>query len=496
VKTTSQHRSAVALVLLAFALLACNEHQTYQAPSHRNAAYVWSEIALECTALDTEINAPRPTVTSRYLALVQTAVFDAWSHYDLNSQPVYLTGVGKHPAVKQPNETYALKEVAIAFAAARTLEACYPECRSTIFDILRKQGHDPTNYTLERNEPAGIGNLAARAVIGIRRYDRSNQFSNTPYVDFTNYAPVNDPDSIVDIIHWTPKVFVLADSSTFVPACLTPHWHWVAPFSLTSASQFRPPPPPSLHSDSLRQELLEVIELQANMTDADKALVEFMRDGPKSVQQAGHWLLFAQYISVRDAHHLDDDVKMYFALTNGAFDAFIACWDAKMHYDYARPQALIHDFFEGDSLNGWMGESQGWGRIPANQWRSYSPASFPCPPFPAYVSGHSTVSACCADILKRFTGSDEFGFTVDLIPGVLTDPNAIGERVTLEFPTFTETADLAGRSRVIGGYHIESDNREGLVLGRKVAEQVWNRYLELVPDHTSKKSALVDDVSH
>ena len=57
-----------------------------------------------------------------------------------------------------------------------------------------------------------------------------------------------------------------------------------------------------------------------------KALVEFMRDGPKSVQQAGHWLIFAQEISVRDQHTLDEDVKMYFLNQIVAMDAFIAAF--------------------------------------------------------------------------------------------------------------------------------------------------------------------------
>ena len=52
--------------------------------------------------------------------------------------------------------------------------------------------------------------------------------------------------------------------------------------------------------------------MQANLTDEQKALVEFMRDGPESVQQAGHWLKFAQDVSRRDQHTLDEDVKMYF----------------------------------------------------------------------------------------------------------------------------------------------------------------------------------------
>ena len=33
-----------------------------------------------------------------------------------------------------------------------------------------------------------------------------------------------------------------------------------------------------------------------------------MRDGPKSVQQAGHWLVFTQEVSKRDGHSLDEDV--------------------------------------------------------------------------------------------------------------------------------------------------------------------------------------------
>jgi hypothetical protein len=48
--------------------------------------------------------------------------------------------------------------------------------------------------------------------------------------------------------------------------------------------------------------------------------------------------------------------------------------------------------------------------------------------------------------------------------------------VVLEFPTFTETAEMAGFSRVLGGYHIQADNIEGLTLGRNVAREVWDFY--------------------
>jgi hypothetical protein len=67
-----------------------------------NVAYKWGHLALEATALDTERFTPRPTVTSRYLGLIFTAVFDAWSRYDPRAIPVYLDGVGPFPTRKSP----------------------------------------------------------------------------------------------------------------------------------------------------------------------------------------------------------------------------------------------------------------------------------------------------------------------------------------------------------------------------------------------------------
>jgi hypothetical protein len=51
---------------------------------------------------------------------------------------------------------------------------------------------------------------------------------------------------------------------------------------------------------------------------------------------------------------------------------------------------------------------------------------------------------------------------------------------TLKFPTFTETAELAGVSRVLGGHHIQADNVAGLKLGRDLAHEVWGFYKKYV----------------
>ena len=46
----------------------------------------------------------------------------------------------------------------------------------------------------------------------------------------------------------------------------------------------------------------------------------------------------------------------------------------------------------------------------------------------------------------------------------------------VSLPTFNATAELAGISRVMGGYHIQADNVDGLELGRKVAFYLWSHF--------------------
>jgi hypothetical protein len=482
-------RSFFYLALLVFLLQSCtnsekSNDQTQSAPlGEDNIAYQWGKISLVCTANDTERFRPRPTVTSRILALTWVSVFDAWSRFDARATPVYLTSVERRPSSEQTSRN---KEIAISYAAYRTMLEYYFSDSTLLREKMIAFGLDPDDTSLDPNTPVGIGNLAAKAVIEARLTDGSNQDGSVPnsdgtrYADYTGYSPVNSVDDLKNLSRWQPKYFSDGKGGKFAPGCLTPHWGKVAPLALDSSSQFRPGPPPQIGSSQLETEVKEVIDVQANLTDEQRALVEFMRDGPRSVQQAGHWFIFAQQVSVRDNHTLDEDVKMYFLVEVAAMDAFIAAWETKMYYDFARPYALVHDYYQDQVIKAWGGPEKGMTQLKANEWRPYSPDTFLCPPFPSYVSGHSCVSGACAEVLRLFTGSDHFGEEVRLVPGILTEPENIGDTVLLRFPTFTETANMAGMSRVLGGYHIQADNVEGLALGRKVAGVVWGKYLATV----------------
>ncbi|OYV02485.1 MAG: hypothetical protein CFE45_00165 [Burkholderiales bacterium PBB5] len=78
-----------------------------------------------------------------------------------------------------------------------------------------------------------------------------------------------------------------------------------------------------------------------------KVIAEYWADGSSSELPPGHWELFAAFVSQRDHHTLDADVKMFFALANAIHDAAIATWECKRYYDYARPVTAIRHLFRG-----------------------------------------------------------------------------------------------------------------------------------------------------
>ena len=461
-----------------------------------SAAYRWLDIMLEATGREVDRVGARPTIISRQMAIAVTAMYDAWAAYDERAVGTRFKGALRRPAAER---TLANKEKAIAHAMYRALVDLFPADRDWLADRMRHEGHDPNDDSTDRTTPQGIGNLVAEALIAYRSIDGSNQAGSTagssgePYGDYTGYAPVNPVDGpVVDPDRWQPIPFTMPDGGRKVLGYLTPHWHLVKPFALERADQFRPPPPPKVGSPELARDVDEVIAFNAGLTLEQKAIVEFMRDGPRSTGQSGHWLQFAQDVSRRDHHDLDRDVKLFFAVGNTAFDAFIAAWDAKRAYDSSRPWTLIRVMHKGEEISGYLGACKGTGHLPAEQWHPYSPPQFVTPPFPGYVSGHSTVSGACAKMLELFTGSDRYGAWYRHRAGMYTedgcapaDMQARGgvpaaqpgsPEVLLRMPTFSATAEMAGISRVMGGYHIQADNTAGLELGRSVATYSWPKY--------------------
>jgi hypothetical protein len=443
-------------------------------------AYAWLDVAEEATARNVDRYAARPTVISRTLAIWATAMFDAWAAYDDTAVGSRFGGSLRRPLEER---TLQNKQIAISYASLRALKFVYPESEPWLDEQMRSLGYDPLLENEDAATAVGIGILAADAVIEHRRRDGSNQFGDdqggdgTPYGDTSAYQPQNPADRILDPDRWQPIEFTLDDGRKVTPGFLTPHWGKVTPFAIERGDQFRPPPPPRTTTDGprLRAETAQVLAYSNSLSNEQKAIVEFMRDGPRSTGQSGHWLRFAQDVSRRDHHDLDRDVKLYFVIANVAMDAFISCWETKRVYDSSRPWTLIRHYYRGQTILGWAGPAGGTRTMKAEDWRPYSPESFITPPFPGYTSGHATVSGACSKMLELFTGSDSYGYAERRRHCELTELSG-GDFVTLDLPTFSATAEMAARSRALGGYHIPIDNDVGLKVGRDLAAWSWPKY--------------------
>lgn len=448
--------------------------------SQVSLAYQWLDIAEEATARNVDQFQARPTVVSRTLAVWATAMFDAWAAYDKRAVGSRLGGQLRRPAAERTQKN---KEIAISYASFESLKFVYPESAEWLAGEMRRLGYDPTVVSTDPTQPEGVGHLAAQAVIDYRRQDGSNQFgdeigtSGGPYSDYTYYQPVNPPDRIIDPDRWQPITFTLSDGRQVTPGFLTPHWYRVKTFALERSDQFRPGPPPLTTTDDalLRQQTDQVLAYNQELTPQEKAIVEFMRDGPRSTGQSGHWLRFAQDVSRRDHYTLDQDVKLYFAIANVAMDAFISCWETKRFYDSSRPWTLVRHYYRGREILGWAGPEGGVKKMPAEEWHPYSPYSFITPPFPGYTSGHATVSGACSKMLELYTGTDRYGFAERRRHCELTE-KAAGDFVELDLPTWSATAEMAAVSRAMGGYHIPIDNDIGLKVGREISVWSWPKY--------------------
>jgi membrane-associated phospholipid phosphatase len=247
---------------------------------------------------------------------------------------------------------------------------------------------------------------------------------------------------------------------------------------MTSGSQFRMATIlPNQPFGGLERAVDEAISHSANLTDRQKVIAEYWADGPSSELPPGHWCLFAAWVSKRDHHSEDDDVKMFFAVANAGMDAGIAAWDLKRYFDTARPATAVPYYKKGKEIYAWGGPGKGTVKMLGENWRPYQPANVVTPAFPEFISGHSTFSAASAEVLRRFTGSDKFGATATIkAHSSVIEPGLVpAQDVTLSWPTFTAAADEAGLSRRYGGIHFAHGDLQGRLIGRMIGAQTWQK---------------------
>ena len=427
------------------------------------AVVAWNQAALEAVRR-TRLG---PPMVARAVHVLHTAMYDAWAAYDERAAAVRLGDLLCRPHAERSEDA---KREAVSFAAYHALIDLFPTQRNLIAESMERLGYHP-DAVGGAGSPSAVGALAANAVLAFRHGDGSNQLGDLapgPYADWTDYRPVNLPERLVDPNRWQP----LRQPDGTVQRFLAPHWGLVTPFALHAGWQLRPRRGPRRHPRPgyLRQ-AEQVLRDSAELTDQHKATAEYWADGPGTETPPGHWCRLAQWVSARDRHGLDQDVVLFFALGGALHDAAVVAWDAKRAFDSVRPVSAIRWLFAGDEVCAWGGPGQGTTLIKGQEWQPY----LPTPPFAEYVSGHSTFSAAAAEVLARYTGSDAFGASVTVAAGSSrVEPGTTpGADVTLSWPTFSDAADQAGRSRRYGGIHFRDGDLAGHALGRMVGVRAW-----------------------
>jgi hypothetical protein len=369
-------------------------------------------------------------------------VFDAVDAIDPEYDFYAVPGLSGRPA---PG---ASKEAAAIAASYTVLSSLYPDQQATLDAAYQATLGDVHGNARQKADGIAWGQTVADAVLAWRSQDSSNATSNY------QAAPQGGPIGEYEL---TPGAGLEAKGSYLPP--LTPQWGQVTPWAMTSADQFLPPPPPAVGSAAYAAAFNEVKSLgAANSTTrtADETLyTNFWADVPgHSVTPPGHWDEIAEHVSLQEGLNLEQNAHLFALLNIGLADAAINCWDAKYIYNYWRPITAIRDP-RASQINPDNTSDPNWTPL----WNT--------PNFPGYTSGHSTFSGAASAILASIFGDNtSFMIGSDDMPGY-----------SRSYTSFSQAADEAGESRVVGGIHSSFDNVAGLNTGRELGNFIAQNLL-------------------
>jgi hypothetical protein len=372
-------------------------------------------------------------VIIRGAAIVEAAVFDA-----VNGIEQRYTSLHVAPAAPAG----ASARAAAVQAAYAALLQLYP---------TQKPALDARRFAsladlADREDPAAIasgiawGQTVATAILAWRSTDGTNAVL-PPFIGGTNPG------------EWrpTPPGFLPMRDLAFATA---------TPWILTSASQFRPGPPPALTSDRYTADFNEVKLLgSANSTarTAEQTIAAYFWQS--STSPVYLWNTLAQSLLSRGRgnehespsharHALVDHARLFALLNIALADAFIAVWDSKLTYDFWRPITAIN-----------LASTDG------NPATIEDPTWVPLlvtPNYPDYVSGQNGVSAAGATVLRaEFGNHTRITMRADLVLGV-----------TRSFNSFSAVLDEIVDARVYEGIHFRFADEEARTLGITVANYV------------------------
>lgn len=429
-----------------------------------NAVVDWNAIALNfIQELGETTGGVAPTFGSRLLAITQGAVFDTVNAF---------THTYESYAIDADAPGSASMNAAIAGAASQalieTLSDLFPSQASTINAYFQEQLE---NYLATQvkdplvKESIGVafGQSIASQSVALR--DGDGWDNTDPYV-----PPGDFPGDYV---------FEVEPGQT----ALGPKWGEVTPFGISDPDTFGPDGldgrpnlllPSSDPANALYIEEIEQVRLIGGAANTaittlqrtqDQTEIAFFwaYDRADTFRPYGQLFQITEEIVTREGMNTVDSARTFALLGIALADAAITAWDAKYEEVQPRPSVVIG---EGFAANDGFEET-----VADPDWDPLLGVLIDGannPPFPDYISGHSTFGGAFAGVLSNIFGED------------YTFPTVSQELIgVVREQTFANAAFEDAISRVYGGVHVlEASVTDAVPTGTGIGDFVANNLLQ------------------
>ena len=392
--------------------------------SGTNAVVLWNAIADNSIGV---IGGKLPQQGSVETAIVQIAVYDAVNAICGYPFTVY--------AVKPKVHVPALAEAAVAAAAHDVLVALYPaqaaELDQQYADYL---GAIPGHHEGKLNGIA-VGQQTAAGILALRANDGRDAG--------TGWTPPPPGPGI-----WQPT------PPGFLPAA-TPWIRFVTPWTMSSPSQFRVPPPPALDSNVWLHDYDETKAYGGAISSVRTAeqtdLAKFF--GGAGVNPMLQWHSTWRSIGTDEELSVLGAARLFAMLSAASSDALIGCWDSKFQYAFWRPVTAIRAGGGNPDL------------IADPTWIGVVTT----PNHPEYPAAHGCFSGSVVEVLRAYFGSDELHFTMSSpVPGLLEPVRS--------YDRFSQALADILNARIYGGMHYRNSTTFGSELGKQVARHTLENF--------------------
>ncbi|HBY80046.1 MAG TPA: phosphoesterase, partial [Cyanobacteria bacterium UBA11148] len=196
----------------------------------------------------------------------------------------------------------------------------------------------------------------------------------------------------------------------------------------------------------------------ARSDDQTEIAIFWAYDRADTFRPYGQLNQITQEIAVREGNTLGENARLFAQLHIALADAAIVAWRAKYEEMQPRPDDVIAEgFAANDGIEATVADPD------------WEPLLAPTPPFPDYISGHSTFGGAWAGVLTNFFDNPNYEF--DAVSQELPD-------IIRHYNSFYDAAFDDAISRVYGGIHVREATvtdalPTGLAIGEFIAQNLF-----------------------